>query len=121
MTPDPEQLLRRVRNRLFLKEYDPRTGEYRGEDPPSKEEQTSLSNSSEAWCDEWVDKTGEFYKIEDGLMKRVPCVCGEKTGCGPRARFTRCSNCNRVLIDMEWEDDRYEKKDPEVMSLSDFQ
>lgn len=96
---------------LFINEYDERTGEYRGSDPPHKEDVPNLTKESQHWEDQWTDSTGDFSKEQRGLIKTIMCECGNKAWSGPRARSIRCRVCSRVHIDKEWEDDRYEKED----------
>lgn len=103
-TESLEEITEKVRTSQFLKQFDPRTGAYRGPDPPGKDEVKKLNEDD--WHDEWIE--GEFYKIDNDLRKAVRCKCSNETWCGPRARFTRCNECHRVIIDKMWEDDRYE-------------
>lgn len=105
MADDEE--IERVRKKRFLLQYDPRNGEYRGPDPPRKDDVLQLDPEDGPWEDEWLDWTGKFKLVDGDLRKQTQCKCGNYTWGGPRARFVRCSVCHRVMVDLEWEDDRY--------------
>lgn len=123
-----DELTRRIKNDRFLKEYDDKTGEYRGPTPPSIFETNKLPDEDdEEWYDEWVDLTGEWENagkiistVSTELVK-AECPCGNEVKMSERARYIRCSNCSRVLINRMWEDDRVKNPNRESKTgLRDF-
>ena len=105
----------------FMHQYDDRTGEYRGVDPPSIFDTNSLQ---ECWDDLWVDKTGEWEtsrgisSVPDKEFVKTECACGDLVRMPLMSRWTRCSTCNRVLVNREWEDSRV--KNPNLKKEKDI-
>lgn len=93
----------------FLHQYDDRTGKYRGPDPPSIFETNTLE---EHWHELWVDKTGDWEDsrgisdVPDKEFVKTECPCGSTVIMPLMSRWTRCSDCARVLVNREWEDSR---------------
>lgn len=101
-----EKAKEHIKSLTFLNQFDERNGKYRGQDPPKKSDQIPIGPETEYWEEEWVDHTGNF-KMGKEDTKYTECVCGSVPWSGPRARYIRCSRCSRVLVDLEWEDDRF--------------
>jgi len=120
---DTDELTQKVKLKRFLHQYDPRDFTYRGPDPPTIFETATLD---EHWHEEWVDKTGEWSPskgipaLPEKDFVGTECECGNKLQMPAMARYTRCSVCNRVLINKEWEDSRVENPNLKGSDITDF-